>query len=539
MGLMLKSQRDGTLRKSWYGVFTDSNGTRRVVNLNVNWSGTPPAGGSLRDVGDAAFERSRERATAALASFVDESKRKGRADHLTERLIESKTGRVVEYVKIADLPDLWRNRHRDTPAVPRYLDGCDARFRRFESFMADRNPSAVHLYDVTKVDASAYIHKIQSELASGTVKSIARLMHKAFQENLLVGQDNVWVQFIGKGGTESKGAVHRRPLKDWELAKLIDTARSDAFMYPLIVCAAQSGMRRADVCNLKWDAIQPDGMLKVTTSKTGASVAIPIFPLLQSVLDEAAAKGKRKKNGYVWPDAAQMIRNNPNGMTSRFKSIIARAFADDQSPTLPPPIVSATEIENEGIAAIEAHVKNEQRRDRIIAVFRRYIEGKGIRDIEEETGIGRSMVSYYLHAIEGWMGKKIVRRTSGGPGCKAEVQRLTRQRRANGQRAASVLDWHCLRTTFITAALLRGMSIDLLRKATGHGSVQIVLDNYLNPDAADYRAAFQGALPDVLTGNKTNVSTDADELAVLVGKVRAKTATAADKKRLRALAAKI
>ena len=97
MGLMLKAQRGGALRECWYGVFSEG-GKRSVVNLNVPWKGTPPASGRVGDPGDAAFEASREKAETKLAGFVEESKRKGRAETLTERLFESMTGRRVYYV---------------------------------------------------------------------------------------------------------------------------------------------------------------------------------------------------------------------------------------------------------------------------------------------------------------------------------------------------------------------------------------------------------------------------------------------------------
>ncbi|MGB4620217.1 MAG: hypothetical protein WBJ08_00340, partial [Kiritimatiellia bacterium] len=126
MSVQLKTQADGkTLRECWYGIYRDSAGKRRVVNLNVKWAGSPPESGSLRDAGDAKFERSRERAEQALAAFVEESRHKGRAETLTERLIESKTGRAVEYVKIEDLPERWRALGRDAPVSEMYLRGCD------------------------------------------------------------------------------------------------------------------------------------------------------------------------------------------------------------------------------------------------------------------------------------------------------------------------------------------------------------------------------------------------------------------------------
>ena len=150
MGLLLKKQRDGKrLRSCWYGSYTENNGTRRVINLNVEWRGTPPPSLKVSDLGDTAFEKSRGRAQDALDRYVDESRRKGRADNLTERLIQSKTGKSIEYVSIEELPQKWRNVGRNSKPTDDYLAGCDATFRRFIKFMKRNNPAAKYLYEIT------------------------------------------------------------------------------------------------------------------------------------------------------------------------------------------------------------------------------------------------------------------------------------------------------------------------------------------------------------------------------------------------------
>jgi hypothetical protein len=86
--------------------------------------------------------------------------------------------------------------------------------------------------------------------------------------------------------------------------------------------------------------------------------------------------------------------------------------------------------------------------------------------------------------------------------------------------------------------------MEVLRRVTGHQTVEVVLKNYDQRDREDFRAVLSGALPAVLTGGtpkgkRTRKPTAADELAGLVGKVQAGTATAADKKRIALLAAKV
>ncbi|HXR03804.1 MAG TPA: hypothetical protein VN836_03755, partial [Verrucomicrobiae bacterium] len=69
MPIELRTQRDGSLRDTWY-VRYEINGKRFYLNLGVKWAGTPPESRSLRNTGDSLFERSRATALAKLDSIV-------------------------------------------------------------------------------------------------------------------------------------------------------------------------------------------------------------------------------------------------------------------------------------------------------------------------------------------------------------------------------------------------------------------------------------------------------------------------------------
>ena len=101
MAITLRAGRTGEWRPHWYGVVA-VDGKRRVVNLAVAVKGKIPSEG-LTGIGDRVFEASRAKAKEAFRKYAEESRQKGRAEHLTERLIESKTGRTVEHARIADL----------------------------------------------------------------------------------------------------------------------------------------------------------------------------------------------------------------------------------------------------------------------------------------------------------------------------------------------------------------------------------------------------------------------------------------------------
>ena len=536
MGLMLKTQRNGILRDCWYGVYTDESGTRRVVNLNVKWQGTPPNTGRLRDNGDAAFERSRERAQSALDAFAEEARHKGRAESLTERLIESKTGEKIHYVQITELAQKWRELSRDEKPTERYLLACAAHFKRFADFMASRNPKTEYLHQIRQEDASAFRNHCRDTLAPATARYGIRLIKKACSYFLPIGCKNPFAAHIAKTSDGESGVVHRRPLTVEELRHLLDVAREDPFLHGLAVTAAMTGMRRADVCQLRWESCDlAAGMLDVTTGKTKARVSIPIWKPLREILNKQGSK----KKGFVFPEAAQMLEGNPNGLTYRMKRLFARAFSKEQdSPALPYP--NAADLEKEAIVAIMARVPSGQQRTRMIDTMRRYAAGQGLPTIAEKLKVSKSTVSLDLHAIEKLIGKQFLRSRITRVDTKAAVADLTRIDRENGQRAASVLDWHCFRTSWITLALANGVPETTVRAVTGHSAVDIVIKHYFKPNRAQLREALAGALPDVLTGGASKgKQSAAEELAALASKIQSGGATDADRKRLRSLAAKV
>ena len=137
------------------------------------------------------------------------------------------------------------------------------------------------------------------------------------------------------------------------------------------------------------------------------------------------------------------------------------------------------------------------------------------------------------------LGKPVIRVKTGN--MKAAVKSLTRVTREQGQRAASVRDWHALRTTWATLAISNGVPLEDVRKVTGHSTDQILVDHYYRPDAEHARRVLGGALPSVITGNpaalvKVNPK---QELADLAAKLATGTATKQERARFKKLAAKI
>ncbi len=532
----LKKQRDGQWRPLWYGQYMED-GKMTEVNLEVPWEGRPPVSGSMRDMGCPVFEASRKAAVKALGKFTDEVRRKGRAEHLTERLIESKTGQSVQYTLIEALAERWRNLGREAKTTEAHLANCDAIFGRFVEFMRNRKPAAKHLYEVNAEDAAAFVAVLQMTLARKSVRDNVKLLNKAFERFLPVGAVNPFAGLVGRRAAGESETIHRKPFSADELRAILDAAQEDGFMHPLIVTAACTGMRRGDVCGLVWENVDlKGGMLTVKTSKTGAGVEIPIFAPLRAVLEGLAKPHK----GLVYPQAAEMLEANPDGLTWRFKKIVAAALCEKaKTKALPCP---AGDIEEEGVAAIRKNVQDTARQERMVDTLHRYCEGASLRDIVAATGYCKATVSGDLHTVEALIGKRFLRVQTAS--VKQAVRDTTQTARSKGQRAASVRDWHALRATWVTLALSAGVPVELVRRVTGHATVEVVLKHYFRPDREQFKAALTGALPDVLTGGETVKSiavsdNPGDKMAELLAKIQNGTATAADRKRFKALAAKV
>jgi integrase len=541
MPLMLKTQRDGTLRPFWYGVYSED-GERKVVNLNVAVKGIPPPGMSLKEMGDSAFERSRTLAESALQQVAGEIQSKGRTEHLIERLIKSKTGNSVEYVRLENLESRWMA-GGDYSAG--YIGQCKAVFARFCKFMIEANPKAEFAYQVSAADAQAFMNVIRAEMSRATTKAYIGILRPAFDQCLPHGMANPFrmsksnKKKTAADAKEGKG-FHRIPFSPAELQAVLSAAEEDELMHGLITACACTGMRRGDVCKLRWsDVDMQGGVVVAKASKTGETVEVPIFKPLRDVLQ--AAMGNSSE--YVFPAAAEMLEANPDGLTWRFKKIVVKALAGTEAAPrlLQPP--EDFDLEADGTAKLLKALPAGERRNRVVQTFQKYCAGTPMGKIAREVGCAKSTVVADLERAEAAIGVPVINRRNT-ENVKRDIASLTRAPRAHGQRAASVRDWHALRTTFVTLALSAGVPVELVKRVTGHQTTAIVMEHYFRPDREQFRAALTGALPEVLTGvskpNSDAAKDDSrDDLTTLLTRITAGTATAADKKRFKALAAKV
>ncbi len=322
MPLEIRRRLDGTLRPYWYGRYEVS-GERFCDNLGVKIAGTPPESKSLMDEGDGAFERSRATALAKLAAIVEEARSKHDSVRLVEKLYRLKTGEEIKTVALTDLPDEWARIQRKRKPNVRYAAQCRSTLIRFVTLIQTQFPQASELNGITRQMALAFM---ESESKRGvtpkTWNDVLMLLRTTCKHLLPVGSINPFSNMP----TRDVETVFRHPFKPEELKLIIDATQSDDFVRPLLITGICTAMRRGDCCLLKWvDVDFNRRFITVKTAKTGATVAIPIFPMLYDEL----ARTPRGPSEFVFPRQAKMYKENPVGITKRVRTVFAAAGFKD------------------------------------------------------------------------------------------------------------------------------------------------------------------------------------------------------------------
>lgn len=520
MPLELRTQRDGSLRKSWYGRF-EINGKRHRPNLGIKILGTPPASLSLKEEGDAAFERSRAAAQAKLDRIVEEAQTKRDSARLVEKLYEIKTGEAIKSVKLAALGEEWEKIPRRRKLDERYAAQCKSTLKRFGGGVRQANPKVEEIAQVTRMMARSFMDTEATRgITSKTWNDTLKLLRATFKYLLPAGGINPFADIP----THETETMFRKPFTPEELAAITDAAKADDFIRPIITTGMCTAMRRGDCCLLKGDDVDmKHRFITVKTAKTGVKVSIPIFPMLYDEL----GKHTIKPGAYVFPEQAAMYLENPDGITWRVKKILTTALGQGsedrgwKSVALLPE-VTETEARRRGLDYISG-LNDERKEERMAKVFNAYMDGKKVCDVATATAVSKGAVSGYLNEIESAVKCQIVRGRSSGESITAMIKQDSgglSAKRKDGERNASVRDFHSFRVTWVTLALTAKVPLELVQKVTGHKTTDIVLKHYFQPGREAFRQALQTAMPKLLMNGQMS---SREEIQNILAKTTART----------------
>lgn len=519
MSLTTRRGRDGELVRSWYGRYTDETGKRVCLTL-CEMKGEPSASGNPEDEGNPAFERSREKAKNELKRLQGEARADGQTAHLTQRLVEIKTGRKFKVTTIKELPALaetLKTKRGRSKAWRKWQVGLIKRFTEWATEDGLRS-----CLDVTPEIAERYFETLDDGTKTvETLKHIKGAFSIVFSKALPEGVKNPFQTIVIESNFDGRGETeHRTPLTEEQENLLLETARrNDPFIYRLIVTALTTGLRRGDICRLQWrDVFQREGLLKVRTSKTGAVVELPILPTLREVLETALAE-KEAKEVYVFPEAQRLIDSAPDRITYRVKRAFAQAFIETAKNALEeaqerPERVDLADVLPEVLKAIEGLTMTDKKRNNMIAVLNLYASGKSYREIQQNMKISRPSISELLHRAREKSGFNFIPYSKGKMSIRNVISNMTRKERDGGSRKASKYDFASLRTTFCTRWLKRGKSIEKLAKFTGHKTAKLIQETYNQTTGADCREELEEISPSGLLGSGANaIETDVSKLA--------------------------
>ena len=576
MGLEFRWHADGRLRDTWFGSY-QINGKRYGVNLDITIGGTPPQPLSLKGTGDAQFERSRATALAKLQGIIEESRSKRSSERLVERLYEIKTGETIKSVKLDELATEWGRLPRKHEPDERYAGQCRATLSRFAEFVRSHNGKVVELAQVTRSTARAFMEaEGERHVAGKTWNDTMKLLRATFHHLLPPGALNPFEEMP----TKDSDTVFRKPFTPEELKAILDAAKDDDFIRPIIVTGMCTAMRRGDCCLLKWkDVDLARRFITVKTAKTGQTVSIPIFPLLYDELQgiaEGRAESRKQKverdtsprpsprsgegvlgmgtagagirregdtsprpsprggegvagagglphGDLVFPEQGAMYEENPDGITWRVKKVLAwalmgKAESRKQKAEMGLPEVPEEETRRRGHEFL-SKLPESEKKQRMLAVFDGYMDGKRSGDVAAAAGVSKGSVSGYLNEIEGGIECRVVRGRAEGGSVTAVLKgdnSLLRVKREDGGRRASVRDFHSLRVTWVTLALTAGVPLELVQKVTGHKTADVVLKHYFQPGREDFRQTLQSAMPKLLTNGDKTPKEEMRELVAIV-----------------------
>ena len=255
----------------------------------------------------------------------------------------------------------------------------------------------------------------------------------------------------------------------------------------------------------------PSGGRTVKTSKTGETVDIPLFPLLRAEIEKRAGNGDE----YVFPEQAEKYMANPGFLTDRLRKVLAAAGfhnGETEHTTLDPEEVDSERVRAEAHRVID-NMRQSPRRERMARMIDAYLDGASMNNLRDQFNVSKAVVSRDLNELETKTGLPFIRGKARDSKPRTPSRGAVNVERSGRMNRASVRDFHAFRTTWITLALTSNIPIELVKRVTGHKTVDIVLRHYFRPQREQLKKALQEHMPALLTDG---MGSKIDQVAALL-----------------------
>lgn len=527
MAIKILKNKDGSFRRTWYGRLT-RNGRKVDVKLDAGpirgeIPTTPDGQWDRAAQGDQDFERSRAEAEKAFEALVKGDGKRRRSLERLENERRALTGQGFGRTPLASLFTRWNAIKRQKQPTEIRKGIAKTTFSAFASFadtFARKNGrSCSALEDVSPEMAAAFFERLRGQYAWETAKGRFSLMRNAWRRFArATGETNPFDGVILRGGaTDERGRISRVPLTLQQAKRLFDIVREKKpTLFPLVACAATTGLRLGDAVSLKWSDIELErseeekrkgrfGTIGVrdglATSKTGARVVLPIMEPFASVLLDLDAN-RDASDEHLFPKERERYAKPSlrSGLIREIKPFFALAVSEEavRGEAEEPEEVRGPKTLDETLALIEAAGFAPSKAERIRAVATQRLGGFNAKTIAKNLATSPAQISADLRTLEDLTGDKLRnscrdRRKAELGTARRELVKLTRRGHAKGRQAASIYGWHSLRATFVVLAIEAGVPLAYVEKAVGHATASMTLQ-YFNPTGQHAAAAIGSRL---------------------------------------------
>ena len=258
---------------------------------------------------------------------------------------EMKDGAYVEHDRkpLNEFLDAWERDWAATNVSPKTSERYSELLRtHVRPYLGDKRMQAIRAEDLNKLYAD-----LHQKIAPRTVKHVHRLLHRVFGHATKWG--NLKRNIVALVDAPKAAAVEAPALQLTEIPKMFEALRGRN-LFPIAVVALGTGMRRGELCALRWQDIDLDGArLQVErsleqTRKGGLRFKSPkstrgrrTISLSPAVVAELRAHWKAQQEqrlslglGGTSPDALVFANwdgspRQPNGLTKEFALAMERA----------------------------------------------------------------------------------------------------------------------------------------------------------------------------------------------------------------------
>ena len=302
--------------KYWIACFTDRDGRRRQRSTSIEAKGTE-----------------NRRMAQKVADTYERAGRTSRTTRQVQRvcadLCKELSGEAAPQYTTRGWIDHWIESHKavtSAGSLSRYQGQAD----RFLEYMGDR--AEQQLGDLVRSDVQAYRDTRLAKVALKTVKHEIDFLRRAFRGAVLEG---VLVESPADGVTLPKMTGNRqtarRSFTVTELGAIMDNA--DPEWRSMVAFGLYSGQRLGDIARLTWANLDMEnGVLRLTTQKTGATLVIPIADPLRTHI--AALPLPEDPAAPIHPHAFDMVERHGKvaGLSSEFRRTLVAAGLAEKTP---------------------------------------------------------------------------------------------------------------------------------------------------------------------------------------------------------------